>query len=90
MREATLPRLFAAQVARATLVLRNEEMVSSPARFLRACGELGQGAMRYGVRLFNSYGPTEATPASSVFDPSKTAEGCSTNAARQPHRAAQR
>ncbi|HVG06898.1 MAG TPA: amino acid adenylation domain-containing protein, partial [Thermoanaerobaculia bacterium] len=124
--DISVEEIFTSWVAGATLVLRNEEMVSSPARFLRACGELEvqmldlptawwhelgielargevplpscvrsvvfagerallerlagwQEAMNRGVRLFNSYGPTEATPASSVFDPFETADGCSTN-----------
>jgi len=124
--DISVEEIFTAWVAGATLVLRSEEMVSSPARFLRACGELDvqmvdlptaywhelgvelargevplpecvrsvifagerallerlsgwEEAMRHGVRLFNSYGPSEATPASSVFDPAETVEGASTN-----------
>jgi acyl-coenzyme A synthetase/AMP-(fatty) acid ligase/acyl carrier protein len=38
-----------------------------------------QDAIRRGVRLLNSYGPTEACPASSVFDASETVAGASTN-----------
>ena len=124
--DISVEEIFTAWAAGATLVLRNEEMVSSPARFLRACGELNvqmvdlptaywhelgvelakgevalprcvrsvifageralldrmagwQEAMRRGVRLFNSYGPSEATPANSVFDPAEPVAGMSTN-----------
>jgi len=124
--DISVEEIFTSWAAGATLVLRSEEMVSSPARFLRACGELGvqmldlptawwhelgvelakgevalppcvrsvifageralqerlagwQEAMGRGVRLFNSYGPTEAAPASSVFDASQKVAGASTN-----------
>jgi amino acid adenylation domain-containing protein len=125
--DISVEEIFTAWTAGAALVLRDDEMVSSPASFLRACGELdvqmvdlptaywhelgvelakgevplpdcvrsvifaGERALqermagwqdvlrRGGVRLFNSYGPTEATPANSVFDPAETAEGMMTN-----------
>jgi len=124
--DVSVEEIFTSWTAGAALVLRDEEMISSPARFLRACGaldvqmvdlttaywhELGvelakgevplpgcvrsvvfageralqerlggwQEAMRRGVRLFNSYGPAEATPANSVYDPAEPAAGMSTN-----------
>jgi amino acid adenylation domain-containing protein len=124
--DVSVEEIFTTWAAGATLVLRDEEMISSPARFLRACGELAvqmvdlptaywhelgvelvkgevplpscvrsvifagerallerlagwQEAMRRGVRLFNSYGPSETTPANSVFDPAEPAVGISTN-----------
>jgi amino acid adenylation domain-containing protein len=120
--DISVEEIFASWAAGSTLVLRDEEMISSPARFLRACGELdvqmldlptaywhelgielakgevglpacvrtvifaGERALQErlagwprGVRLLNSYGPTEACPASSVFDASETVAGASTN-----------
>ena len=124
--DISVEEIFTSWAAGAALVLRSDEMIESPARFLRACGELNvqmvdlptaywhelgvelargvvslprcvrsvvfageralaerllgwQNAMHSGVRLFNSYGPSEATPASSVFDPSEKASGASTN-----------
>jgi amino acid adenylation domain-containing protein len=128
--DISVEEIFTSWVAGAALILRNEEMVSSPARFLRAIGELEiqmvdlptaywhelgvelarglrgevlplpacvrsvvfageralqerlagwRDAMDHGVRLFNSYGPSETTPACSVFDPAEPAAGCSTN-----------
>ncbi len=124
--DISIEEIFTCYAAGGTLVLRSDEMMDSPARFLRACGELdvqmvdlptaywhelgvelakGQvslptcvrsvvfageralqerlegwrAAMGYGVRLFNSYGPTEATPASSVYDPAEPVAGLSTN-----------
>jgi amino acid adenylation domain-containing protein len=124
--DVSVEEIFTSWTAGAALVLRDEEMISSPARFLRACDELDvqmvdlptaywhelgvelakgevplpscvrsvvfageralqerlagwQEAMRRGVRLFNSYGPAEATPANSVYDPSEPVVGMSTN-----------
>ena len=120
--DISVEEIFSCWAAGSTLVLRDEEMISSPARFLRACGELdvqmldlptaywhelgielakgevglpacvhtvvfaGERALQErlagwprGVRLLNSYGPTEACPASSVFDASETVAGASTN-----------
>ena len=124
--DISVEEIFSCWAAGSTLVLRDEEMVASPARFLRACGELdvqmldlptaywhelgielakgevglpacvrtvifaGERALqerlagweepiRRGVRLLNSYGPTEACPASSVFEASETVAGASTN-----------
>jgi amino acid adenylation domain-containing protein len=124
--DISVEEIFTAWTAGAALVLRSDEMTSSPARFLRALRELDvqmvdlptaywhelgvelakgevplpdcvrsvifageralqerlagwQDAMRRGVRLFNSYGPTEAAPANSVFDPAEPAAGLMTN-----------
>jgi amino acid adenylation domain-containing protein len=124
--DISIEEIFTCYAAGATLVLRNDEMVSSPARFLRACGEMGiswidlptaywhelgveltrgevplplsvrkvvfagerallervegwRGAIRDGVRLFNTYGPTEATPSSSVLDLAEPVAGGATN-----------
>jgi amino acid adenylation domain-containing protein len=124
--DISIEEIFTCWAAGGTLVLRSDEMMGSPARFLRACAELDvqmvdlptaywhelgielakgrvslpacvrsvvfageralqerlEGwlpAMGNGVRLFNSYGPTEATPASSVYDPAEPVAGLSTN-----------
>ncbi|HEX3127436.1 MAG TPA: non-ribosomal peptide synthase/polyketide synthase [Thermoanaerobaculia bacterium] len=124
--DISIEEIFTCFAAGSTLVLRSEEMIESPARFLRACGELDvqmidlptaywhevgvelardqvplptcvrtvvfageralqeraeawRPAVELGVKVFNSYGPTEATPASSVHEASEPVEGLSTN-----------